>query len=137
MMEKMRNKKKKGFTLIELIVVIVILAILAAIAIPRLSGSRDSANRSAILANLRSIESAVSIAEAEGAAKADIDMDYLIDDQKYLAKEPVGPGTTSYEVAAGVVSCTPDKSYGFVTAEGGSTEITPGSGFTLETLFQP
>ena len=29
MMEKMRNKKKKGFTLIELIVVIVILGILA------------------------------------------------------------------------------------------------------------
>ena len=39
MMEKMRNaKKKKGFTLIELIVVIAILGILAVLAVPRLVG---------------------------------------------------------------------------------------------------
>ena len=41
---KVMNKKKKGFTLIELIVVIAILGILAMIAIPKLSGIQRTAS---------------------------------------------------------------------------------------------
>lgn len=54
MMEKMRNtKKRKGFTLIELIVVIAILGILIAIAVPRLSGFQGTAARRANESNAK------------------------------------------------------------------------------------
>ena len=46
---------KKGFTMIELIFVIVILGILASVAIPRLAGTRDDAEISTAVANLRTL----------------------------------------------------------------------------------
>ena len=58
-MEKMRNaKKRKGFTLIELIVVIAIIGILAVIAIPRLSGFQDSAKMKADIATGKTLATA-------------------------------------------------------------------------------
>ncbi|MDY5467155.1 MAG: type II secretion system protein, partial [Campylobacter sp.] len=51
---------KKGFTMIELIFVIVILGILASVAIPRLAATREDAEISATVANLRTLLSDVS-----------------------------------------------------------------------------
>lgn len=51
----LRNRKKKGFTLIELIVVLVIMAILAAAAIPTVMGYIDNSRRASYLANMRAI----------------------------------------------------------------------------------
>ncbi len=56
MLKKLMNmKKKKGFTLIELIVVLVIMAILAAAAIPTMMGYVDEARASQHLAEGRSV----------------------------------------------------------------------------------
>ena len=52
------KRKKRGFTLIELIVVIAILAILAAIAIPRYNESRAKSATTAHNSNVRILEGA-------------------------------------------------------------------------------
>lgn len=53
MFKKLKENKKKGFTLVELIVVLVILAILAALLIPALTGYIDKAKNKSIVAETR------------------------------------------------------------------------------------
>lgn len=53
------KKKKKGFTLLELLVVLAILAILIAIAVPVYKGQKEKAAITAHNANVRVLETAV------------------------------------------------------------------------------
>ncbi len=62
----MKLRKRKGFTLIELVVVIAILAILLAIAIPAYTGYRERAEEQAQAANVRMLENAAMLYLSEG-----------------------------------------------------------------------
>jgi type IV pilus assembly protein PilA len=64
-MIKLFTKKRKGFTLIELVVVIAILGILAAIAIPRLTGFSSTAQTRANEATQATVQSAWNIYQAD------------------------------------------------------------------------
>lgn len=65
-MNKVRkNKKRKGFTLIELIAVMAILAILGAILIPRILGYRARAQKSNLQASAKTIVNAIQAYNAD------------------------------------------------------------------------
>jgi prepilin-type N-terminal cleavage/methylation domain-containing protein len=52
------KKNNKGFSLLELLIVVAIILIIATIAIPSLLRSRQAANESAAVANLRTVNTA-------------------------------------------------------------------------------
>lgn len=81
-------KKKKGFTLIELIIVIAILALLIAIAIPRYQRSNLSAQATAHNANVRVIKNAAILYSMDHPEVKDgnIDMGEI---KQYLESEEV------------------------------------------------
>lgn len=67
--EEVKKNSKKGFTLVELVVVIAILAILAAIAIPVVSSTIASSQRSSALSDAQTLELALKEAHAQIIAK--------------------------------------------------------------------
>ena len=70
--KKLKDNKKKGFTLVDLIVVLVILAILAALLIPALTGYIDKAKRKSIVAETRQVVLAAQTLADEAYGKTEI-----------------------------------------------------------------
>ena len=75
-----KKRKISGFTLVELIVVITILAILATIGFLALSGYSQDAKDSAIKANVRSLQTAIS---SEAAITNQSPRYYVVHDADY------------------------------------------------------
>ena len=112
----MKNKKKKGFTLVELVIVIAIIGILAAIAIPKYQQSKKQAAISAHNANVHMLESAATMRLADG-VNEEINWPKVGDSDKYVQKWPKVPNGLSgagkdYEVKItkeGIITVSPKK----------------------------
>ncbi|MDO5717752.1 MAG: type II secretion system protein [Tissierellia bacterium] len=88
----MRQKKKRAFTLIELIIVVSILALLVAIALPKYVNSRKKAAETAHNANVRVLESAAATYLAdEGLPEEKINWHENDLWEKYLESWPDNP----------------------------------------------
>src|SRR6187397_1957960 len=70
-------KNSKGFSLLELLIVVAIILIIATIAIPSLLRSRQAANESAAVANLRTINTAQVTYLSSAAGKYDDLLDLI------------------------------------------------------------
>lgn len=137
--EMVKNRKKKGFTLIELIIVIAIIAILAAMAIPKFSAVRQSANIKTDIASAKNIQTAAATLLAQGASDSDAQnstkIGQLLDGgypkPKAVSngefKVTIDPSTKDIKVNVGDDEVYPAQQGKYATSESGSSSASSAS----------
>jgi prepilin-type N-terminal cleavage/methylation domain-containing protein len=100
-----KNQKKSGFTLVEIMIVVAIIGLLAAIAIPNFVKARTTSQKNACINNLRQLDGAVQQFALEN-KKAATDTVQLTDCTPYLKNSVVCPaGGTSITTSYSVTDC--------------------------------
>ena len=133
----MKQKMKKGFTLVEIMIVVAIIAILAAVAIPNFIRYRNDSRTAACIANMKQLQTAAeSWLTKNPTGTPTVDDLCGTGDDKYIKNTLTCPKGGSYTIgkdANGSITVTcgsndPDHVLPGDTASGGGTGGTGGTG---------
>jgi prepilin-type N-terminal cleavage/methylation domain-containing protein len=94
-----RNRKRKGFTLVEIMIVVLIIGILMAIAVPNFIQARQSSRKSSCIANLKQMDAG----KEQFAMDAKLDTGATVNwsdlTPTYMKSQPTCPAGGTYTVA--------------------------------------
>ncbi|MEG1657623.1 MAG: prepilin-type N-terminal cleavage/methylation domain-containing protein [Oscillibacter sp.] len=99
------NRRKKGFTLMEMLIVVAIIGVLVAVAIPTFTGSLDRAREATCAANRRSLQAQLAVEQMLTQAK-DLEAVSNTEQGKAWLNSFVCPSGGSVTVENNLISCS-------------------------------
>ncbi|MEG1988407.1 MAG: prepilin-type N-terminal cleavage/methylation domain-containing protein, partial [Oscillibacter sp.] len=99
------NRRKKGFTLMEMLIVVAIIGVLVAVAIPTFTGSLDRAREATCAANRRSLQAQLAVEQMLTQAK-DLEAVSNTEQGKAWLNSFVCPSGGSVTVQNNLISCS-------------------------------
>lgn len=104
-----KNNRKAGFTLVEIMIVVAIIGLLAAIAIPNFVKARETSQKNACLNNLRQIDGAIdqwALEAKKSTGNAVIEAEMLTYLKGGLPVCPAGGAYTPWPAVGTAADCT-------------------------------